>query len=265
MQLVNNVFKDAFAESLQEAEVVLTPQRKEVTDSPAFANWVLEGANEGERFEAMAGGVRALVESAMSVPDSGSAVRSVRYGDIAILTRTNDGVDDVAGACGCRHSRGDGQRRALEHARGGIGVACLRRVGDKSDTLATAEIISLADCAEPEEWLANRLHYLQQELEPKAWLEDGPEAHSLLVRIATLRDRLDVLTPHEMLRLLVTECDLPALVMQWSGNAEMARLRLAIPGGADQSCRTVPTHLPFVARDSHHSRFSCLAGRGRRG
>jgi ATP-dependent exoDNAse (exonuclease V) beta subunit len=229
VQLVNNVFKDAFAESLQEAEVVLTPQRKEVTDSPAFANWVLEGANEGERFEAMAGGVRALVESAMSVPDSGSAVRSVRYGDIAILTRTNDGVDDVA-----RSLRGAGIPVATASAgllntpEAALALACLRRVGDKSDTLATAEIISLADCAEPEEWLANRLHYLQQELEPKAWLEDGPEAHSLLVRIATLRDRLDVLTPHEMLRLLVTECDLPALVMQWSGNAEMARLRLAI-------------------------------------
>lgn len=228
VHLVNAVFKHAFAESLQEAEVVLSPQRKEVVDSPAFANWVLEGANAGERFEALACGVRELVASAMNVPDSASAVRPVRYGDIAILTRTNEGVDEVA-----RSLRGAGIPVAtasaglLKTREAALALACLRRVNDKSDTLATAEIISLAECAEPEEWLTNRLQYIRQDQEPKAWLEAGPEAHRLLVRIAALRDRLEVLTPHEMLRLLVTECDLPALVMQWCGNAEMARLRLA--------------------------------------
>lgn len=228
VHLVNAVFKHVFAETLAEAEVVLAPQRKEVADSPAFANWVLEGANEGERFEALACGVRELVASAMSVPDSGSVVRPVRYGDIAILTRTNDVVDAVA-----RSLRGAGIPVAtasaglLKTPETALALACLRRVNDKSDSLATAEIISLAECAEPEECLTNRLQYLQQDQESKAWLETGPKAHHLLVRIAALRDRLEVLTPHEMLRLLVTECDLPALVMQWCGNAEMARLRLA--------------------------------------
>ncbi|NCC04892.1 MAG: DNA helicase UvrD [Proteobacteria bacterium] len=228
VHLVNAVFKHAFEESLQESEVVLTPQRKEVTNSPAFANWILEGANVGERFEALAGGVRALVDSAMSVPDSGSAVRPVRYGDIAILTRTNDGVDAVSGSLrGAGIPVATASAGLLKTPEAALARACLRRVSDKSDTLATAEIISLAECAEPEEWLTNRLHYLQQKQEPKVWLEAGPGAHRLLVRIAALRDRLEVLTPHEMLRLLVTECELPALVMQWCGNAEMARLRLA--------------------------------------
>jgi ATP-dependent exoDNAse (exonuclease V) beta subunit len=228
VQLVNAVFKHAFAETLTDAEVVLAPQRKEVVDSPAFANWVLGGANASERFEALACGVRQLVVSAMNVPDSASAVRPVRFGDIAILTRTNEGVDAVA-----RSLRGAGIPVAtasaglLKTPEAALALACLRRVNDKSDTLATAEIISLAECAEPEEWLTNRLQYIRQDQEPKAWLEAGPEAHHLLVRIAALRDRLEVLTPHEMLRLLVTECDLPALIMQWCGNAEMARLRLA--------------------------------------
>ena len=228
VHLVNAVFKHAFEETLAEAEVVLTPQRKEVVDSPAFANWVLEGANEGERYEALACGVRELVSSAMHVPDSGPAVRPVRYGDIVILTRTNDGVDAVA-----RSLRGVGIPVAtasaglLKTPEAALALACLRRVNDKSDTLATAEIFSLAECAEPEEWLAKRLQYIRQDQKPKAWLEAGPGAHYLLVRIAALRNRLEVLTPHEMLRLLVTECDLLALVMQWCGKAEMARLRLA--------------------------------------
>jgi ATP-dependent exoDNAse (exonuclease V) beta subunit len=227
--LVNAVFRHAFAETIPEAEVVLAPQRKEVVDSPAFANWVLEGGNTSDRFQALAAGVRELVASGMHVPDGSSGkTRPVRYGDIAVLTRSNEGVDDLA-----RSLRGAGVPVAtasaglLKTPEAALALACLRRINDRGDTVATAEILSLAECSEPEAWLTDRLRYIQGEHDPKGWLETGPGAHPLLARIAELRTRLDVLTPHEALRMLVMECDLPTLVMQWCGSVEMARLRMA--------------------------------------
>ncbi len=229
VRLANAIFKDAFAGTLREEEVVLAPQRKEVCDSPAFAHWILEGGNVAERFQALAGGVRELVASGLLIPDGDSGnVRPVRYGDIAILTRSNDGVDAVAGSLrGAGIPVATASAGLLKTPEAALALACLRRISDRSDTLATAEILSLANCMEPEAWLTDRLQYLEHDQEPKSWLESGPGAHSLLSRIAELRSRLEVLTPHETLRLLVAECDLPALVMQWCGSAEMARLRLA--------------------------------------
>ena len=90
VHLVNAVFKHAFEESLQESEVVLTPQRKEVTNSPAFANWVLEGANVGERFEALAGGVRAIWNFApinLKTPENVVVKNEDMAASLAMLTK----------------------------------------------------------------------------------------------------------------------------------------------------------------------------------
>ena len=41
-----------------------------------------------------------------------------------------------------------------------LAIACLRRLNDSRDTVATAEILSLADCEAPEVWLQDRLGFL---------------------------------------------------------------------------------------------------------
>ena len=68
----------------------------------------------------------------------------------------------------------------LNTPEGCLAMACLRRLVDPLDTLATAEIHSLTSCESPESWIAERLEYLDDaKTQPYAWLEgdeDGPLA-----------------------------------------------------------------------------------------
>src|SRR5690606_21024709 len=75
--------------------------------------------------------------------------------------------------------------------------ACLRRLNDVTDTLATAEIVSLADSAEPEAWLADRLAHLGA-CDPSGSSADGEtpqpaghtwgeDRHPIVRRLAELR------------------------------------------------------------------------------
>jgi ATP-dependent exoDNAse (exonuclease V) beta subunit len=109
-------------------------------------------------------------------------------------------------------------------------LACLRRLHDANDTLATAEIISLADCAKPETWVSDRLSYLQSGLKGANWLEVseamGP-AHPILKRLAQIRMEVGNLAPAEILQRIVSQCDLTERVLRWQTDIDLARLRLA--------------------------------------
>ena len=78
---------------------------------------------------------------------------------------------------------------------------------DASDTIATAEIISLADGVEPESWLTDRLRLVESAplvREPRdgvldAWRENGPDALPVLARLAALRGELPLLAPRDAL------------------------------------------------------------------
>ncbi len=232
VRLVNAVFSHAFADSLPREEVELEPTRDDVLPGPSVANWMLMGKNATEETTALTGGIRKLVDSRYQVFDKGAKVRrDVRFGDIAILSRSNDGVSAIAEAL-----RDQGipaaiaQPGLLQTPEAVLALACLRRLNDPGDTIATAEIVSLADCLEPEEWVADRLRHLQAGGDADAWLEadaDGRKAHPLLARIASLRASLPLLAPREALQTVMTACDLPAAVVRWSKDAEASRIRLA--------------------------------------
>ncbi|MBK6631636.1 MAG: DNA helicase UvrD, partial [Betaproteobacteria bacterium] len=99
VRLVNAVFSHAFADSLPREEVELEPTRDDVLPGPSVANWMLMGKNATEETTALTGGIRKLVDSRYQVFDKGAKVRrDVRFGDIAILSRSNDGVSAIAEA-----------------------------------------------------------------------------------------------------------------------------------------------------------------------
>lgn len=235
VQLVNAVFTPAFKDQLPPVEIGLQPKRSDQDDGldgPVLLNWMLKGNNLGEHAAALATAVGALVKAGDVVFDKEAKTRrAVRYGDIAILCRTGEHVDLVAAKLkeqGIPSATAKAGLLATPEAT--LALACLRRLNDRTDTIATAEILSLADSEEPESWVADRLHHLAAGGRKDEWLEhdsDRRPAHPLVARLAGMRQRLYLLSPVEALRMVITECDLPAIVLRWRPEAEIARQRLA--------------------------------------
>ncbi|PWK37659.1 UvrD-like helicase family protein [Cupriavidus plantarum] len=231
--LVNHLFANGF-DGLPPEEVVLRPTREEPGDSPALLDWVLEGRNKDQMAEALASGIAGLMTDGTQVTDRETkALRPLRLSDIAILLRANESVKDVAATLRLRGiASSTAQPGLLAQPELVLAQACLRRLADPYDTVATAEILSLADCEEPETWLADRMAWVERGAPAAEWKEGAREGgdaapHPILAAIRTLRDQGTLLTPREAVELVLTRCDLARRVVQWQQDAGRAKLRLA--------------------------------------
>lgn len=232
VKTVNAVFTHAFESSLAKEEVELKPERIEPLPSPALANWILGGKNAGLEATALASGVRQLIDSGYTIFDKPTqSLRPVRFGDVAILSRSHDGVESLAAALSALGIPvATAQPGLLATPEATLSMACLRRLNDPADTLATAEIVSLADSLEPETWVADRLKYLAKGGKVDQWLEqatEGHPAHPVLETIAGLRHALPVLAPREALATVIATCSLAEKVARWTPDLDRVRVRLA--------------------------------------
>ena len=173
VHLVNNVFATAFAPGLEPKEVELDAVREEKLPEVAYANWMLNGKNVRERAAALAAGIRSLIDWGYRIVDPQSGViRSAHYGDIAVLSKTNDGAKGIAAALrDASVPWATEQPGLLATPEAVLALACLRRLNDPRDTVASAEILTLADCEDPESWLADRLRYLGAGGDSARWRE----------------------------------------------------------------------------------------------
>lgn len=229
--LVNAVFGHAFEASLPRNEIELCPVRKAQLPGAPLANWILGGKNAAQEASALVGGIRKLVDSRYKVIDKGAvSCRDVRFGDIAVLARSHAAVSAIASALSAQGVPAATQRAGLLRTpEATLALACLRRLNDTGDTIATAEIVSLCDCLEPEVWVADRLRHLQAEGRADDWLEvdmDGKAAHPVLAKIATMRKGLTFMAPKEALQMVVTECGLAEMTLRWDPRPDRARTRL---------------------------------------
>ena len=219
LHYLNEVFANAFspavsaAGALPRASVVLRAERPP-SAGPAVSAWRLQG-NLRERCRAVAEGVFRLVHRGERVADPASGeARPIRYGDIAVLARTNAHVEDIAETL--REMRVPMKMTLLgllATPEVTLAKSCLRRVADQADTLATAEILALADCAEAEEWLPQRLAWLASaENEDIAWREDD---HPIVRRLAELRADSPLRSPVEIVARVLNDVDIRRLVAAW--------------------------------------------------
>ncbi|MHB1514059.1 MAG: UvrD-helicase domain-containing protein [Acidiferrobacter sp.] len=229
VQIVNAVFTPVFGRTLKPEEIALKPERTEALSAPALANWIRGGKNKEQEVSALASGIRRLVESGYAVFDKDAQrIRPVAFGDLAVLCRANDGVKTTAaGLRAFGIPTATGQAGLLATPEAVLALACLRRLNDPSDTIATAEIVSLADSQEPEEWVVNRLRHIEMGGDSRRWLEEGASRHPLVATLAGMRSRLPLLAPREALQAVMTECDMPRCVLRWSQSSAVARIRLA--------------------------------------
>ena len=229
---VNAAFSHAFANSLPKEEVELRPERKESLDGAALANWILGGKNVSQEASALASGVRKLIDSGYTIHDkSAIKLRPILFGDVAILSRSHEGVKALAAALSAQGIPvATAQPGLLSTPEATLALACLRRLNDPGDTVATAEIVSMADGLDPEVWVADRLKYLAKEGDADLWLEqsiEGHPAHPVLETLAGLRAALPVLVPREALATVIAACSLPEKVVRWTPDPDRVRVRLA--------------------------------------
>jgi ATP-dependent exoDNAse (exonuclease V) beta subunit len=224
----NNIFAPAFADTIPSDQVMLKPEHKEETGEPAVEHWILKGRNAPVRAAGLAAGINELVESRYQVVDKTTRIlRPVQFEDIAVLARTNVHVGDIAHALAAAGI-------PIQMARSGLlgtpeaclALACLRRMADPRDTLASAEIMALSDCAEPEAWLKNRLKYLQSDRPGHLWGEAKGFEHPVIQALAEHRDRLQHLTPSEAVAYSINVSDLRRIVTSWGPNQWKVRQRL---------------------------------------
>lgn len=231
VELVNTVFAKRF-DGLSVEDVVLTPTRQELADTPAVIDWILEGSNKDEIGDALASGVARLLNAGTMVIDRETRTeRPVRASDIAILVRANSTVKELAAILARRGiACATAQSGLLAQPEMVLAQACLRRLNDSHDTLATAEILSLADCIDPEQWLPDRLAWVASGGAQAAWKENATgdaAAHPVLVTLKGLRAQAILLSPREAVELVLARCGLARRVVQWQQDADRARLRLA--------------------------------------
>jgi ATP-dependent helicase/nuclease subunit A len=229
VRLVNEVFANAFAPLLASEDVVLRAKRSDKLEGPVFGNWILGGKNKGDECSALAGGVRRLVESKQKILDKdATSPRAVRFGDIAILSRSNDGVNAIAAALRAAGiPTATAQPGLLATPEAVLALACLRRLSDPSDTIASAEIFSLADSSEPETWLVDRLQHLANRGDWDSWREGADDPHPILATLARLRTELPLLAPREALQTVIVQCGLASRVLRWKQDVSAGRERLA--------------------------------------
>jgi ATP-dependent exoDNAse (exonuclease V) beta subunit len=107
-----------------------------------------------------------------------------------------------------------------------LALACLRRLVESDDTLASAEIVALKSAQPPESWLEDRLEHLAQGRSSERWGVDGALQVPALQALEALRGRLVYLSPSELLDDVLTAADLRTDAKAWGPTEPRSAQRL---------------------------------------
>lgn len=230
VSLTNAVFGHAFEPEIPPAAVCLAPDRNDVGPGHiALHNWKMPSSFPRDDHDEIGRAISELLTSGQHVVDMQTkAQRLMQAGDIAVLCRTNKEIDKaVASLARWGVPSASGRAGLLRTPEALFVVACLRRLQDSGDTVASALIVGLSEGADTAEWLRNRIDYLATDGKSHLWRVDGADAHSLLARLAALRSQMKTLTPSEAMRLAKAESHVAELASRWSTNSKDVGMRLA--------------------------------------
>ena len=228
--LTNGVFGSAFEPDLTPAQVQLQPLRKNIPDQPALLNWNFESSRNESDYLGLGQAIRELLTSGVNVEDEETKqLRPIQAGDVGVLCRYNEQVEFAVTSLTRWGIPSASPRSGLLGTAEAIYVmACLRRMNDPTDTVATALVLTLAEGTPVDNWLEDRLKHLATDgAKSYEWKTKGDSAHPLLARLEELRPTLNALTPQEALRLAAAESQVARLVGQWSASPHESRNRLA--------------------------------------
>ncbi len=222
---VNAVFVPAFANSLPKERVELKPKPgSSKQPQTALEHWQLLGSNKPKRALALAKGLQEFIAGGYQLKNKDDGqFRTAHYGDVAVLCRTHANLTEIANALLAFNipiSRS--QTGLLNTPEAALVLAAMRYLIDPSDSLATAEIICLSQGEAPETWLQSRLDYIASENKQSRWGDDS----ALLNILAKQRERVQYLTPSELMGQAIHAGDIRRVILNWQTDAERAKQRL---------------------------------------
>lgn len=203
VQLVGELFEPIFG-----ADAKQEPQREAMPRG--VERWLFQAKNQADDAISLACGIAKLHEE------------GIRFGDIAVLARTNRQLPQIADAfdtlgvpylfesCGLLSTR-----------EGAIVLAGLRLVADRTDSLAAAMVMHLLSDPDQDtpDWLIERLHTLLEDQDADEsderrlpWQDD-----SRLARIECINQT--ILAPTFITQQVIEALDVPALVQKWGDPA----------------------------------------------
>jgi len=226
VEYVNALFVPAFADTLQPGQVTLQPARKATSQEATVEQWRLSGKNKSVRSNQLANAIYQLTTNGRTVIDKHNGQqRPLAWGDIAILCRTNANLSGIASALAAANIPTRYKRAGLlATPEATLALACLRRLIDPLDTLASAEIHTLSSSESPQDWVTARIEYLAvKDNRPYAWLEErsGP-----IQDLKLQRPRLPFLTPAETLRVAIETSGVRETVYRWGPSQHRCQHRL---------------------------------------
>lgn len=236
VRLVNTLFLGPFQKSLgfspaQAAKFIpLKPARKDPPATSPLRFLLLEHhqKNKNGTFKKLfnddyargvAQGVAQLLDKPILIHDPAGAAqpRAVEPKDIAILCRKNDKAALIAGVLrAMSHPVSLPEDGLLSTPEACYALACLRRLADSRDTLATAEILALEADMKPDEWLADRLTFLAKSAATsERWGLDEPLRHSVIMALEAARAEYKASSPTEALDLALRAGNALRLIRSW--------------------------------------------------
>lgn len=230
VSLSNAVFGQAFSPDMSPEAVCLKASRKDIEEAHvSLHNWTFESRWPTTDHLGLGVAVSELLAGDCKVTDKNTQVlRPLAPGDIAILCRSHKDIAlAVASLSRCGVPSASGRPGLLSTPEALFVTACLRRLQDPTDTVASALIVSLSSGADHAAWLNDRLEFLAADGKPHHWQVTGDNAHPLLARLEALRPRLRALTPSEALRLAKSESHVAELASRWSRTPQEAGTRIA--------------------------------------
>ncbi|MFZ4594888.1 MAG: UvrD-helicase domain-containing protein, partial [Verrucomicrobiaceae bacterium] len=240
----NSLFAPAFESShgLPNAEVKLAPARTDDTQLPVpLAVWVASSGQfnksdgkpksptNSQASHAIAEGIQEMLGSPIQIQNKDTKLlRPLRKRDVVVLCRTNTTADDIAGALAdrgipvTRESSG-----LLATPEASFALACLKRLADPEDTLASATIIALSRGDMVEHWLQDRLEWLANpDNKSGQWGMEGDAANNTLVALENARGAVRSASPREILDEALTVGNVLGVVTAWGpGEARAAQRR----------------------------------------
>ncbi len=233
--LVNTLFSDRFTQYQTPEQVQVSAHRTsdEGLQRPlhiwAIQNDKEKAPNKDFQMKAIARNIQDKLKSNIPVQDKESGEnRPIEPGDVAVLCRQNRDCSTFAKEL---------QQLGYQVAYAGPGLmktaeavllsACLKKVIEPADTLATAEILLLTDPdPDPGRMIDERLAFLYEQHDPDDVNdEEWGKENAVVQTVMALRDQLQEVSVREALQMLIEATNLDRHINKW-GNARQRQANL---------------------------------------